>query len=73
MDRQLRDKRNNKDYDEVITELSSYSKGQEFESDSIGYMMYTKAGYNPEDASKAMNVLQYSNRMYIFDAISFQE
>ncbi|MDB4088103.1 M48 family metalloprotease [Flavobacteriales bacterium] len=54
-------KRNNKDYDEVITELSSYSKGQEFESDSIGYMMYTKAGYNPEDASKAMNVLQYSH------------
>lgn len=50
-----------KEYDQVITELSSYSKSQEFESDSIGYLMYTKAGYNPEDAEKAMNVLQYAH------------
>ena len=63
-------KRSNKGYDDIILELSSYSKGQEFESDSIGYMMYTKAGYNPEDAAKAMNVLQYSHLP--FDEIPLQ-
>ena len=47
-------------YDENILKLSRYSKSLELEADSLGYVNYLKAGYDPQDAINVFNVLKYS-------------
>lgn len=62
-------KKSQMSYEEAIKQLSDYSKENELESDDEGYSMFTKAGYDSEEANKMLLVLQYS---YLpFDEIKF--
>ncbi len=47
-------------YDGRIKLLSTFSKDLEFQADEIGFMRFTKAGYNKNAASNMMDVLQFS-------------
>lgn len=46
--------------DKRIRLLSSFSKDMEYEADSIGYVRFINAGYKKKEASRMMDVLQWS-------------
>lgn len=56
-------------YDDNIIRLSNYSKKLEFESDSVGFQMFEKAGYKTKAAYSVFDVLQFSELPY--DEIEF--
>lgn len=51
-------------YDSDIIKLSNYSKSLEFESDSAGFYILEKAGYDIEEAYSIFDVLQFSYLPY---------
>lgn len=69
-------KRNQKSLEDVISNLSSYSKEQEFKADSLGYSAFKKLGYNKNDAIKVLEVLKKSElpiEDFIFDESFFNK
>ena len=56
-------------FENLVKSLSSFSKEQELEADRDGFVMFEKAGYDVEEASSMMLVLQYSHLP--FDEIKF--
>lgn len=53
----------------VIERLSDYSKQKELEADSLGHIIFTKAGYDSDEAIKMLYVLLYSHLP--FDELPF--
>lgn len=54
---------------DVIERLSDYSKQKELEADSLGHIIFTKAGYDSDEAIKMLYVLLYSHLS--FDELPF--
>ncbi len=55
----------------VIERLSDYSKQKELQADSLGYEIFTKAGYDSEESIKMLYVLLYSHLP--FDELPFSK
>lgn len=50
---------NNKKNNQILNLKFMFEKGQEFEADSIGLTLFSKAGYSVESSNKTMDLLYY--------------
>lgn len=62
-------KQSSENVNDVIERLSDYSKQKELEADSLGHIIFTKAGYDSDEAIKMLYVLLYSHLP--FDELPF--
>ena len=62
-------KQSSENVNDVIERLSDYSKQKELEADSLGYTIFSKAGYDSDEAIKMLYVLLYSHLP--FDELPF--
>ena len=51
-------------YEADIIEFSNYSRQRELEADSLGFKLFLKAGYDPDDAIGALNTLLHGYLSY---------
>lgn len=51
----------NRSTDEKVKLISSYSKENELEADSLGYLLYCKSEYNQKEAANTLDIIQFSH------------